>query len=176
MMERARGPEAPCVAAGGGDAALLEPENAERRAGDARVCDRDPPRSVVGRRARGGDVSAEIDDPARHRGPGDTHRRERARGGKALADAAEVDGGTALDPGAPSGELDLGAGLPAGGGACRTLCELLEAAVVAGGDEGGQDRRVEPARGLRPEAEGYAKGALEPVVDLDPLPAGCVQA
>ena len=100
MVERARGAEAPCVAAGGRDAALLEPENAEGGAVAARIGDRDPPRPALGRRAPGGDVAAEIDDRAGHRGPGVAHRRERAGGREALPDAAEVDGGAALDPGA----------------------------------------------------------------------------
>ena len=76
----------------------------------------------------------------------------------------------------PGASVDLGAGPPSGGGAGGALLELLEAAVVAGGDERGEDRRVEPARGLRPDPERRAQRALEPLVDLDPLARGPVEA
>ena len=51
-------------------------------------------------------------------------------------------------------DLDRRAGAPAGRDARRSFVELLEGAVVAGGDERGEDRRIEaPARRL-PRAHG----------------------
>ena len=94
------------------------------------------------------DVAAEVDEPAGQRWPRGPHRLERAHGGEALADPAEVDGRAVLDPGATAvGSSSISA--PARQSAARagrTLVELLERAVVAGGDERGQDRRVEPCR------------------------------
>jgi len=51
----------------------------------------------------------------------------------------------------------------------RPLLQLLERPVVAGGDEGGEDRGIELPSGRRPRSDRDAESEGEPGVDLDPL-------
>ena len=178
VVERASRAEAPRVATRGGDAAAVEGENCERLARTARVGDRDQPRAAFRRLAADGDVAAEIDEPAGEARGGDEHRVERAAGRVALADSAEVDGRARLEPGAavPTVELDRRAGPPAVGLPGLSLLEQLERAVVAGGDERGQNRGIEAAAGVLPGAEREAERLEQPAADGSPPAAGCVEA
>src|SRR5581483_2920419 len=178
MVERATGAEAAPVASGGGDAARPERDRAERRSRSPGLGDGDAPGPVAGRSSLDGDVAAEVDERTRQAGPGLAHRVERPRGPEALADPAEVDGCARLEAGGASlaVELDRGPGAPAARGPGLALLELGEGAVVAGGDEGGEDGRVEAAAAVQPGAQRRLEGGEQTLADRRPSAVRCVQA
>jgi hypothetical protein len=111
------------------------------------------------------------------RGSGE-HRLERAAGGVALADSAQVDGGARLESCAapPLVELDRRPRAPAFGHRCRPLLEQLEGAVVAGGDERGENRGIEAAAGVLAGAKRETENLEQPTTDGGPPAAGGVEA
>ena len=160
------GPEAAYVAAGGGDAARVS-RNCRRRAVTARVGDRDPPRPAARAARRDGESP-----PRSTSAPGSTGHAARIAARARVAEkplpipprSTAAPGSSRARPAACRARSRARA--PAGGRG-RDALELLEAAVVAGGDEGRQDRRVEAATGLLPcpprAASARRRGRLDPV-------------
>jgi hypothetical protein len=159
MVEPAPGPEPSPVAARRRDSRGDEAQRQQRAAGRPWVGYRNTPGRGVGRGAKESDVSPEVDEAASQSGPCAAHGLERPLGGETLADAAEVDGGTGIDAGAPTVVVDEDAcaGAPPVDAAGRTHIELVEGPVVARGHKGGEDRRVEPPARVTPSAQRRAE-------------------
>ena len=64
-------------------------------------------------------------------------------------------------------ELDRRAGAPTVGEPGRPLLEQLEGAVVAGGHESGEHRRVEAAAGVLPRAQREPERLEQPAADRE---------
>ena len=123
------------------------------------------------------DVAAEVDGAPGSQSPGAEHRLDGSCGRIALAVTARIDGDPLLEPRHPcvGVELDAAAGAPAGRAARASWTKLLEAAVVAEGDECRKDRGIELAVRGRAGAERALQEAADAFVDGHPFAGAGVQ-